>query len=990
MNWTVDEKVLKGVDGEAADTVFSVGNGRFCTRGTHADAFACRRDPWPYRATLPAGSFTRAGYGLDWPMGAPDWTAASVDGRGAGAGSGTRTLDLASGLMTHRWTVEAGDRTLECTEERFASWATPFLAAQRITIEAGGGDAQVGIVAGVDGDIRGNPGKVFKAGVIPACDERGLRVTKVDACNVKGDLAFVALKGCATDNFTAVRAVIRQVSGPALVSEPVCAAGMAGLRFSGAIPHRGKVVIEKIVAVTSDLQGCEDALADHGRVAAIRGASFQSAFAEHRKVMDEFWNVADVRFEGDGFSTLATRFAIWSTRIAAPSDGGRSSIGPKNLTGDWYRGLLFWDMDIFQAPVLAALCPERALNHVAYRARLLDGGRRLARQDGYEGARFPFSAPPDGEERPTNLRGVKGQQLHVNLAAACSALHTWRLTGDDDAMIEHGGLEVLLETALFWLSLVQEEQDGCFHVRGITGPDELHAGVDDNYYTNELLARVLDDTVAAVHDLSARVPEQAGLIVNLCGWTAHHEERARDVSRRLARPTLPDGTPAQFAGFEKQPPPNNAIRNIWGAGDCTHKQADTVLLAQVDPGRTDLAWLERVYDAYVPLCTQTSSLSPGSHALVAAMIGRASDAERFFRLAATMELEDSFANTAHGIHGAGQGGLWIAAVQGFGGLRVGPSGFAIDPALPPAWSGMEYGVFCRGGILRVKVGQGSFTVAWEHDRPLTVKVAGGEETLQAGGRRTFPVNARWTQARLKAVVFDLDGVIVSTDDCHYRAWKELADELDIPFDRERNHALRGVSREESLRRIYGPRPLPGAEKFKELCDRKNERYKQLVSAMTPADVLPGMVELIRELRGRGIKTAIASASRNASLVLDRTGIRGMFDAVIDGSMVMETKPDPQGFTLAAMHCRALPWECVGVEDSAVGVEAIRRAGMVAIGVGSEGVQGHEHVDLPGRITVPMLESAVSRHASVLVNPYRELNLAKLRTELKGGGASAIH
>jgi beta-phosphoglucomutase len=983
VNWTVSEDALKELGGEAADTVFSVGNGRFCTRGTHAGAFACRHAPWPHRSTMPAGSFTRAGYGLDWPMGAPDWTAASVDIQGASVGGGTRTLDLASGLMTYRWTVEAAGRTLACTEERFVSWAMPFLAAQRITIDAGEGDAQVGIVAGVDGDIRGNPGKVFKPGMIPACDERGLRVTRVDACNVKGDLAFVALKGCATDNFTAVSAVIRQVSGPALKAERLPSVTMAGLYLSGTIPQRGRIVIEKIAAVTSDLPVYEDALADNGRIAAIRGASFETAFAEHRRAMDAFWSVADVRFEGDAFSTLATRFAVWSTRIAAPRDGGRASIGPKNLTGDWYRGLLFWDMDIFQAPVLAALCPERALNHVAYRARLLEGGRRLARQDGYEGARYPFSSPPDGEERPTNLRGVKGQQLHVNLAAAYAALHTWRMTGDD-AMVEHGGLEVLLETARFWLSLVKEEPDGKFHIRGITGPDELHGGVDDNYYTNELLARVLDDTVAAVRELSARAPEQAGLIVNLCGWTARDEERARDVSCRLARPVLPDGSPAQFAGFEKQPPPNNAIRNIWGAGDCTHKQADTILLAQVDPERTDAGWLARAYDAYAPLCTQTSSLSPGSHALVAAMLGRASDAERFFQLATTMELEDSFANTAHGIHGAGQGGLWIAAVHGFGGLKVGPRGIALAPALPPAWRSMEYGVLYHGGVLRVRVEQDSFTMKWEHDRPVTVMVAGRGETIAAGAARSFRNTPKWTSAALKAVILDLDGVIVSTDECHYRAWKELADELGIPFDRERNHALRGVSREESLRRVFGARPLPPPEKFKELCDRKNERYKQLISTMTPADILPGMGELIGELRGRGIKVAVASASRNAGMVLDRTGIRAMFDAIIDGSMVTETKPDPQGFTLAAMHCRALPWECVGVEDSAVGVEAIKRAGMVAFGVGSEGAEGHEHVDLPGSITVEMLESAVVRHGKALLNPYRELNLAKLKTELKHG------
>ena len=983
MNWIVSETALKELRKEAADTVMSVGNGRFCTRGTPADAYAAQGPPWPYRGTFPAGSFARAGFGLDWPMGAPDWTAARVNLPRGVVTDSARSLDLSTGILTHCWTVTAKDVVVTCREERFASWALPFLAAQRLTVTVNRG-SPVEVVLGLDGDIRGNPGKVYKPGNPPSCDERGLRLTEVEACGLQDSTATVVLKALATENRTAARAIICQVSGPAVSCDPITQSSFAGRCFHGKLKDGATLVFEKVAAIAADLPGYDEAVTDRGRLQAIGALSFVTAMAEHHRVIDSFWDVADVRFAGDEFSTLATRFAVWSTRIAAPLDGGRASIGPKNLTGDWYRGLLFWDMDIFQLPLLAALCPDRACNHVAYRNRLLTGGRRLARQDGYAGARYPFASPPDAEERPAP-RGVKGQQLHVNLAAAYAVLHAWRMTGSDAVMLDHGGLEVLLETARFWLSLVQEEADGIFHLRSITGPDELHGGIDDNYYTNEFLARVLTDTVDAARTLQGRAPEASGRVVTRCGWTARDEERAVQIAQRIARPLLPDGTPAQFAGFEKQPAPNCAIRNIWGAGDCTHKQADTVLLAQVDPQRTDRTWLERVYDAYVPLCTQTSSLSPGSHAIAAAMLGRGQDAEKFFRLAASMELDDSFANTAHGIHGAGQGGLWMAAVHGFGGLQAGPRGIAIAPALPPAWKGLDYSVFCRDGILRVKVRADEFTVKWEHDRhPVALWINGRAESLKSGETRSFAASGGWTPARLKAAILDLDGVIVSTDECHYRAWKELADELGIPFDHERNHALRGVSREESLRRIYGSLALPPPERFKELCDRKNVRYRQLVSEMTSADVLPGMRELLVELRRRGVKVAVASASRNAGLVLDRTGIADLFDAVVDGSMVTESKPDPQGFTLAAMRCRALPWECVGVEDSAAGVEAIRRAGMVAIGVGSEGCRAHECVDLPGQITADTLRGAIARHADNLVNPYRELNLAKLKTELANG------
>lgn len=393
-----------------------------------------------------------------------------------------------------------------CREERFVSWAQPSLAVQRFALWADGGALPVRITVGVDGDIRGNPGKVYKPGAIPACDERGLRTTEVETCRNREGVATVVLRGPAAENRTAARAVIRRVSGPDLRQESLADGLLAGAGFAGELGGNGPLVIEKYAAVTADLPGHEAAAGNNGLEGVLRAMSFDDALRRHLMETESFWKVADVKFAGDGFSTLATRFAVWSTRIAAPLDGGRASIGPKNLTGDWYRGLLFWDMDIFQAPLLAALCPERAMNHVAYRARLLSGARKLARQDGYEGARYPFASPPDGGERPMSARGVKGQQLHVNLSAAYSVPHTWRLTGRDEALLEHGGLEVLLETARFWLSLVREEEDGRFHVRNITGPDELHQGVDDNYYTNELLARILEDTVAALRELRARAP----------------------------------------------------------------------------------------------------------------------------------------------------------------------------------------------------------------------------------------------------------------------------------------------------------------------------------------------------------------------------------------------------------------------------------------------------------------------------------------------------
>ena len=209
---------------------------------------------------------------------------------------------------------------------------------------------------------------------------------------------------------------------------------------------------------------------------------------------------------------------------------------------------------------------------------------------------------------------------------------------------------------------------------------------------------------------------------------------------------------------------------------------------------------------------------------------------------------------------------------------------------------------------------------------------------------------------LRGVILDLDGVLVSTDGFHFRAWKELADELGLAFDESVNHRLRGVSRVESLRLIleHNRRALPPAAEFEALCARKNRRYVELVGAMPPADVLPGALRLLDELRAAGIGCAVASASRNTPLVLERTGLRAHLDAVADGNDTSRSKPDPEVFLVAARRLGFAPAECLGVEDAAAGVEAIHRAGMAAVGIGGGATGAERTVAAVAELSVGLL------------------------------------
>ncbi len=186
----------------------------------------------------------------------------------------------------------------------------------------------------------------------------------------------------------------------------------------------------------------------------------------------------------------------------------------------------------------------------------------------------------------------------------------------------------------------------------------------------------------------------------------------------------------------------------------------------------------------------------------------------------------------------------------------------------------------------------------------------------------------------RAVIFDLDGVITDTAELHYRSWQRLADELGLPFDRALNERLRGLGRLESLALVLGSSVgrFSAAEQSV-LAERKNRYYLDSVARMTPDDLLPGIAELLRELRARGARMAIASSSRNAAAVVDRLGVAGQFDAIVDGNAATRSKPDPEVFLLAAGRLEVPSRRCVVVEDAESGVEAARAAGMAVVGVG---------------------------------------------------------
>jgi beta-phosphoglucomutase len=199
--------------------------------------------------------------------------------------------------------------------------------------------------------------------------------------------------------------------------------------------------------------------------------------------------------------------------------------------------------------------------------------------------------------------------------------------------------------------------------------------------------------------------------------------------------------------------------------------------------------------------------------------------------------------------------------------------------------------------------------------------------------------------RIGGFIFDLDGVLTDTAEYHYRGWQRLADELGIAFDRQRNEALRGVSRRRSLELLLDGRTYPEAQ-MQEMMDRKNRYYQELLEQITPDDLLPGVRPLLDEIHAADIKIAIGSASKNAREVVQRLRLESDIDCLADGYSVVRPKPAPDLFVYAAGLLQVWVSACVVFEDAEAGVEAAKTAGMHTVGLGPPGRVGRADLVLP--------------------------------------------
>ncbi|WP_052078396.1 glycosyl hydrolase family 65 protein [Spirochaeta lutea] len=445
-----------------------------------------------------------------------------------------------------------------------------------------------------------------------------------------------------------------------------------------------------------------------------------------RKHWHHLWQASDVRISGDSEAMKALRFSLYHLLSLLPPEGEALSVPARGLSGQVYKGAIFWDTEIFMQPFYELTHPRRARSLILNRIQGLPGALKKAAQYGYRGAFYAWEAQDQGEEACTdyNITDVitgrpmrtffREKQIHIS-ADIVFALGNYILRTGDREILDQGGRQVIGECARFYLSRCHLRPDlNRYELLDVTGPDEYHERVHNNFFTNLMVKHCLE---FALETGSLQDPGEVRL--------------AEDVVQRLyiPQPWGSAGIIPQFDGYltlrqvgieevlEGRLHPNEYLGGENGLARWTQviKQADVVLGLYLFPQVIEDELIRANWEYYEQRTEHGSSLSATAYAGIAARIGNTQDALQYFYTSARIDLDGrakQYVGDLYigGTHPAAQGGAWQIVVFGFLGLQITRQGLSLDPHLPSHWREVECPLVLRGTQIRITVSEDSIAI----------------------------------------------------------------------------------------------------------------------------------------------------------------------------------------------------------------------------------------------------------------------------------------
>lgn len=465
-----------------------------------------------------------------------------------------------------------------------------------------------------------------------------------------------------------------------------------------------------------------------------KNAKFKNLLEKHIAAWQSKWERADVKIDGDKEAGKALRFNMYHLLISGNPGDDNVSIAARTLSGNGYRGHIFWDTEIFVLPFFIYTFPQIARNLLMYRFHRLNEARRIAKNMGYKGALFPWESADAGSDvTPPYSKHLDGtiieihtgeREHHIVADIAYGICHYFSASRDEEFMLQ-AGMEMLLETARFWASrAVFNGKRKFFEIKNVIGPDEFHENVDNNAYTNELARWNLRKAKEYYGIFKEKYPREVSKIAKKISLSSAEAERWKEIADKIKVTfSKSKGILEEFDGYFRKKdvlpdkldryfmpilPPGLPLRDIEKTQIV--KQADVVMLLYLLPEKFNEAEKAKNYCYYVKRTVHKSSLSPSVHSIIASEVGDIARGYIYFIFSLYADLRNAHGNTKEGIHAANLGGAWQAAIMGFAGLRTIDGMPSFVPRLPGHWKNMVFHLRWKGRDLKLRVNNKQITV----------------------------------------------------------------------------------------------------------------------------------------------------------------------------------------------------------------------------------------------------------------------------------------
>jgi trehalose/maltose hydrolase-like predicted phosphorylase len=463
---------------------------------------------------------------------------------------------------------------------------------------------------------------------------------------------------------------------------------------------------------------------------------YDKLFGAHKKRWNQLWEQIDIVLDGPDFDQLAIRFSQFHIYQMTPVHDERLSIAAKGLSGEGYKGHVFWDMEIFILPFLIYTFPEIAKRLLLYRYHFLDGAREKAKENGFEGAMYPWECADTGREVTPKWGGVdfktgKPQRIwtgeleqHITCDIVYSIWYYFQVTHNYKFMYNYG-LEIMLETSRFWASRLEynSEKDQ-YEINNVTGPDEYSEHINNNIFTNYMVKWQLNKTIRFSEWVKANQLEVWKKVISKIKFTFNElsdwKEKADKIYIAMDKTS---GFIHQYEGFTdkrevdllKYKGKVGAITQDYNWKEITQmqvvKQADIIMLFYLLSDDFSQETKRLNWDYYEPRTLHDSSLSSSIHAIVAVDIDEVEKGYEYFEKSIRIDLGENLKSSWDGLHAASLGGNWQAVVNGFGGVRITNKGnLRINPHLPKKWKNLKFKITWRGKEYNIEITKNKITL----------------------------------------------------------------------------------------------------------------------------------------------------------------------------------------------------------------------------------------------------------------------------------------